>query len=100
VRNRRYRPKDSPTLPYPKHSVEQREQWDEFLAYFMSVCTTALGKLQQIPKEKRPDWYEKQIQYWKHARSGFKWARGRNRQTIQAMNAVRDASTESIDSVL
>jgi hypothetical protein len=81
-------------------TVEERERWDEFLAYFMSVCTTALNKLQTIPKETRPDWFEKQIQYWKHARSGFKWARGRNRQTIKAMNAVRHSSPESIDSFL
>ena len=100
MKQRQDRPKDSPTLPYPYMTVEQREQWDQMLAYFESCANTAYHKVKQIPKEARPDWYDRNVTYWRNVRSGFRWARGRNRQTLDAMNAIRDSSTETIDPVL
>lgn len=100
MKQRQARPKDSPTIPYPYMSVEQRQLWDKMLEYFESAANTAYNKVRQIPKEQRPDWYDRHVTYWRNVRSGFRWARGRNKQTLDAMNAIRATSSEGTDKLL
>jgi len=69
-----------------------------FLDQLIEHCEQALSALRQTKPSERSDTLRASIEYWRHCRSAFRWAKSQaNQRTNWGTNGQVSKSNDSID---
>ena len=87
-------------IPYPKLDEWNMRALDILLAHFENVAFRTVKRMSTIPRKSRPEWYEKNISYWKHAKAAYTFAREKNQRSLDKYGPESECSTETVDTTI